>query len=372
MEPDVEAVEVAGDGSLEASAEEEARRTTKERLAAADSLRRWIDEEQPENKAILERLETDIRADVRLNEWGAFALEDLLRPPLVNLREISWFRWASRITLIRNIALFVPVLLTWTAIERAASAYANAGSAKTFLKVWQDDVEPLPPPFSLLGSLTLGHVALLDAIVIGLLIILTVVAHMFESHAEVAAENLDREKDKQFREVMVDVGLFLHGFRQITPAALKGGLADAVNQLVVATTAIRDATEGLENVSQSAATTLEEFAKMSAREFAPAAERLAVMVKTLEDTTVAHERMSELVAALQSKLADTLASMESNVTNMTDSVVSKLEETVRQTEVAFANTVLVLERLGTNLQGAASSTSAAIEAIAVRRRDLEG
>jgi hypothetical protein len=53
----------------------------RDRLGAADALRKWIDERSPANAHILEQLESDLRENQRLNEWGQFALEDLLRPP---------------------------------------------------------------------------------------------------------------------------------------------------------------------------------------------------------------------------------------------------------------------------------------------------
>ena len=55
--------------------------TERERVAAADSLRRWISDAEPSNKAILERLEQDIRSDNHMDRWAAIGLEDLIRPP---------------------------------------------------------------------------------------------------------------------------------------------------------------------------------------------------------------------------------------------------------------------------------------------------
>ena len=67
-----------------------------ERLAAADALKTWIEQREPENRHILEKLESDLRQDRRLNEWGQFALEDLLRPPRRDLSQILLYDGVSR------------------------------------------------------------------------------------------------------------------------------------------------------------------------------------------------------------------------------------------------------------------------------------
>jgi hypothetical protein len=63
------------------ASEEATSASESERLETAKKLRDWIDRSKPENHLILDRLEHDIREDVRLENWSAFALEDLMRPP---------------------------------------------------------------------------------------------------------------------------------------------------------------------------------------------------------------------------------------------------------------------------------------------------
>jgi hypothetical protein len=364
VEPEVEDVEdeeelSSFESELDMSPEEAARASEKERLAAADALKKWMDEEGSSirNREILDRLHKDIRANRKMNEWGSFPLDDLLRPPMRDFTTLSKAKWANGVTLLRNLFLFVPVLITWIAIDRAASAYDKSKNVdETFLQVW-----------SKLEYFSLQRVALYDAAIIGLLIVLTAISHWLDGLAEKQARVLDESADARFRTMMVNVGLYLHGFRQITPSALKGGLADAVNQLKAATDEMKDAAVGMNVVADKAASTLSEFATMSAREFTPAAERLAVLVGTLESAATAHSDMGELVKVFQSQLSGTIGSLEGNLKSMTKDIVDKLNENARSLEVALVQAGNKIDAIGTNLQGAAASTSAAMESMAIRR-----
>jgi len=347
------------DYAIELTPEEAARASDKERLAAALALKTWMDDEGPSirNREILERLHTDIRANRKMNEWGSFPLDDLLRPPMRDFTTESIAKIADYVTLFRNLFLFVPVLVTWIAIDRAAGKY-DTGGFPTFLSAWKN-----------VEHFSLQDVALYDASIIGLLIVLTFISHVMDRRAEKQARSKDEASDVKFRTMMVNVGLYLHGFRQITPSALKGGLADAVNQLKAATDEMKDAAVGMNVVADKAASTLMEFATMSAKEFTPAAERLAVLVGTLETAATSHTDMGDLVKVFQAQLSGTIGSLEGSLKSMTKDVVDKLNENARSLEVALVQAGNKIDAIGSNLQGAAATTSAAMESMAIRRSE---
>lgn len=342
---------------------EAARATERERLVAAEALKSWMEEEGESirNREILEQLHGDIRANRKMNEWGSFPLDDLLRPPMRDFTTLPSAKMAKFVEVLRNLLLFVPVMVTWIAIDRASEEYTQAGNgARTFLQAWNE------------SSLPLKSVAFIDALLIGILIVMTLLSHLLDARAESKARTLDEESDVRFRTMMVKVGLYLHGFRQITPSALKGGLADAVNQLKAATDEMKDAAVGMNVVADKAAGTLADFAAMSAKEFTPAAERLAVLVETLETATTAHTDMGDLVKVFQQQLSGTIGTLESSLQTMTRDIVGKLNDNAVQLEVALVQAGNKLDSIGSNLQGAAATTSAVMEAMAVRRSGSSG
>lgn len=360
-EDDVEDITV--DPEVELTPEEAARASDRERIGAAKALKSWMDEEGENirNREILEQLHSDISANRKMNEWGSFPLDDLLRPPMRDFATLGAAKVANFVTVLRNLLLFVPVMVTWYAIEQASKSYVKvSGSGQTFLQSWNEI------------TWSLQRVAFTDALIIAILITLTLASHLLDARAEDQARSLDEKSDARFRTMMVKVGLYLHGFRQITPSALKGGLADAVNQLKAATDEMKDAAVGMNVVADKAAGTLSEFAAMSAKEFAPAAERLTVLVSTLETAASSHVDMGDLVKVFQAQLSGTIGSLEGSLQSMTRDIVDKLNDNARSLEVALVQAGNKIEVIGTNLQGVAATTSAAMEAMAVRRSDTKG
>lgn len=340
--------------------------TERERIAAADSLSRWITQSKPSNKAILERLEQDIRSDNQMDRWAAFALEDLIRPPYAVASETRASRWARNLELVRNALLFMPVLITWMAIDFAASAYSrylvgeqSAAEKKSFLQIWLD---------SSYTNLTLQKVALFDAVIIATLVVLTLIAHVFDQKAEKISRETDLSNDLELRNVMVDVGLFLHGFRQITPSQLKSGLSEAVNSLARATESIRDTSSGLKDVADSAHITLAKFADLSTRELEPAAKRIDLIVGSLGVAVDAHAGMGDMVRNLQRDLGQSLEVITKKMDLLGSVLDARLTDNTEKLEVAMRSIIQETNEVAQKLASASSAAHEVVELMRERAR----
>jgi hypothetical protein len=357
-------IEAEEDDSIDEvfATEDELSASESERLDTAKKLRDWIDRSKPENHLILDRLEHDIREDVRLENWSAFALEDLMRPPRYSEVNSRWSKIGDYVVLVRNTLLFIPVLITWYALSGASGSYNSyleqtkdsiitgsnsSGSPDTFLQLWSKQ--------SIVGYWTLEHVAFWDAVVILLLVALTVTEWYFRRQAKLAAANADRINDLEFRNVLVDVGLLLHGFRQITPTALTGSLAEAVNRLAKATTAIKDATVDMKHLSTAADTTLKRFADLSTHELEPATKRLDSIVSSLGVAVDAHKSMGELVRNLQSDLGESLGVITSRLDALGNNLDTRLSNQTEKLEFALRGITSESEAVGKRLTAAAAA-----------------
>ena len=318
----------------------------RDRLGAADALRKWIDERSPANAHILEQLEGDLRENRRLNEWGQFALEDLLRPPRRDASRFIAHKVAAVVTFFRNLVLFVPVAVTWLAIERAAVKFAGKlelGVNTTFLEVWLKEAD-----------LTLAETAAIDAGLIGLLIVLTLVAQSFEVVADRSARQADESDERDFQSVLVNVGLFLHGFRSITPSALKSGLAEAVDNL-------RKSSEQLAAVSEKATDTLSMFAQVSVNQLEPAVRRIDAIVSALGGAAASHEQMTKLVSGLQAHLGESLSLLTNRIDDLGDRLKGSLSENNALLESSLRGLLQEIDAVGRNLnQVAATAREVAI------------
>ena len=319
----------------------------RDRLGAADALRKWIVERSPTNAHILEQLESDLRKNQRLNEWGQFALEDLLRPPRRDASRFIAHKVAAIVTFFRNLVLFIPVAVTWVAIERAAVKFSDKlelGINTTFLEVWlNDDI-----------FLTLATTAAIDAGLIGLLIVLTLGAQSFEVVADRSARQADESDERDFQSVLVNVGLFLHGFRSITPSALKSGLAEAVDNL-------RKSSEQLAAVSEKATDTLSMFAQVSVNQLEPAVRRIDAIVSALGGAATSHEQMTKLVSGLQSHLGESLSLLTIRIDDLGDKLKGSLSENNALLESSLRGLLQEIDAVGRNLnQVAATAREVAI------------
>jgi len=311
----------------------------RDRLGAADALKKWIDERSPANAHILGQLEGDLRKNQRLNEWGQFALEDLLRPPRRDASRSIAHKAAAAITFSRNLLLFVPVAVTWFAIERAAKAYSGKlklGIETTFLQVWLHD-----------AYLKLDVTALIDAVIIGFLIFLTLFAQLFEVVADRRARQADESNERDFQSVLVSVGLFLHGFRSITPSALKSGLAEAVDNL-------RKSSEQLAAVSEKATDTLSQFAQVSVNQLEPAVRRIDAIVAALGGAATSHEQMTKLVSGLQAHLGESLSLLTIRIDDLGDKLKGSLSENNALLEKSLRGLLQEIDAVGHNLNRVAA------------------
>jgi len=311
-----------------------------ERLQAADALKTWVAERQPANAHILEQLEGDLRANRRLNEWGQFALEDLLRPPRRDSSKYLFHKLAYIITFVRNIVLFIPVGVTWFAIERAAVEYNNNLALKietSFLQVWLKD-----------APLTLAETAFFDAGLITLLILLTIAAQVFEALADGQARRADKKDESDFQVVLVRVGLFLHGFRAITPSQLKSGLAEAVDNL-------RKSSEQLAVVAEKATDTLTQFAQVSTAQLEPAARRIDSIVAALGGAAASHEQMATMVRTLQDNLGQSLSVLTNRIDDFGATLQKTLSENNQLLEASMRGLNTELQDVARDLKGTSAS-----------------
>ncbi|HET7093242.1 MAG TPA: hypothetical protein VFI22_07190 [Thermomicrobiales bacterium] len=123
---------------------------------------------------------------------------------------------------VRNVLVLVPILLTWFALAEASRAYASFIAKnpddvrKPFLLLWETgfggEIGPLAPTFS--------RVALFDAVLIGLIIVLTFYAH---GRREARDDKIDEAAggyQTDLDNVLAEASIVLAGDRGSRPALL--------------------------------------------------------------------------------------------------------------------------------------------------------
>lgn len=148
------------------------------------------------------------------------------------------------LTIIRNVLVFAPVALTWLAVSKATTAFAeytkaNQDAVVNFLEFWQDG-------YGVLGSeWTIGHVGLLDFYLIAVVIALTLItALMTDRHQREQRTHVAKLEDKR-----LVLGLKLHSYlysqRKVTPETVNARVAASVKNLQTTSKSMAQASKDL-------------------------------------------------------------------------------------------------------------------------------
>lgn len=304
--------------------------------SAMQLLHDWAEEIDELDDPYVKGLTTAVGRRDDLSVWASLDPLELL--PVSKSK--SWSRLgqiSNVISAIRNILVFVPVLLTWYAIGKALDAfgtftqiYANEKPGESrefsFIGFWQNPTDyaskyltkagQVGKDWQLSESLWIGEVARLDALIIFLIILLTAVSGALtwfsENRESIALEKSDRKRV----EVGLAIASSLHGKRQANPESISEALAEALNDL---TQAARDVNETASRLEQ---------ASMGVESLTPRIEILNSHTEQLvsQTATSVSKAVSDLVISVQ----NLNSSVGGNVTALFTEAANTLEEVSKQ------------------------------------------
>jgi len=304
--------------------------------SAMQLLHDWAEEIDELDDPYIKGLTTAVGRRDDLSVWASLDPLELL--PVSKSK--SWSRLgqiSNVISAIRNILVFVPVLLTWYAIGKALDAfgtftqiYANEKPGESrefsFIGFWQNPTDyaskyltkagQVGKDWQLSESLWIGEVARLDALIIFLIILLTAVSGALtwfsENRESIALEKSDRKRV----EVGLAIASSLHGKRQANPESISEALAEALNDL---TQAARDVNETASRLEQ---------ASMGVESLTPRIEILNSHTEQLvsQTATSVSKAVSDLVISVQ----NLNSSVGGNVTALFTEAANTLEEVSKQ------------------------------------------
>ena len=220
--------------------------------STAVAVKRWADDNDVASDPYVTELTDDLSNRRRLTYWAS--LDPLDHLPTPQPKAGARLRTAARIVLLfRNVGVFVPVALTWLAINKATDAFGKFvdGVANTesevevnFLQFWQSG----GPGGEFLGSSwRIQHIAFLDALIIAIIILLTLVAGALDGQANVRVARRQLRSDSERTAIALTIGKALHGNRSASPESIGEALALALTDLSEAARNVATATARLED-----------------------------------------------------------------------------------------------------------------------------
>jgi hypothetical protein len=161
--------------------------------------------------------------------WASLDPTEMLPAPVIQSGRLL-SRIARVLTVIRNVLVFVPVALTWLAIQKATEAFGfwsneNPGVEINFIQFWQNGYNILDDKYRI------QNIAKFDFILIALIVVATLVASLLESRASATARVQEKSADRERLFVGLKIAEALQGNKTASPESITESLAFALNDL---------------------------------------------------------------------------------------------------------------------------------------------
>jgi hypothetical protein len=296
---------------------------TTQGVKLAQLIRDWLtSSRQGEPQGELLNFISDIQSANNVGVWAGVDYERILpfKAPLP--KAIRY------LAILRNSLIFLPIVITWVALEQAASSWSSAGSdGGNFLQHWQ----------GLESVFSLRYVAWFDAAIIGFLIVLTVITGFLEE------SNKGRTAlELQYQGLMIALERELSGYRYLSLQDINTVANDTLNSLRSATGLMETASDALAESSVQAHDAIVGANDVVHNTFAPTVQRLDAVISGLSNAAAVHGQMADLVKTVQSDFATQMATLRQGVIDVLAAVDTRSSQILQNIDgqvMAAANTL---------------------------------
>lgn len=193
-------------------------------------IKAWAVTNHSQDDALVTALVADLESGQDLDAWASLDSLEIL-PAVEYKAGDKQLRLTNMIAIARNILVFVPVALTWIAVSKATTAFeqyttANPNAVVNFLEFWQNGYGILSKDW------TIGHIALLDGGIIGVVIALSMAVSFLELRHKRSMRTTVAVLDKERLALALKIFKYLHSHKAATPAVVNAGIAGSVRNLL--------------------------------------------------------------------------------------------------------------------------------------------
>jgi prefoldin subunit 5 len=211
------------------------------------------------------------------------------------------------LAILRNSLVFLPIVVTWVALENAAGSWQD----DNFLKHWQN----------MGGLLSLKSVAWFDAAIIFGLIVLTIITGFLEES--------DKGRlflEEQYQGLIIALERDLSGYRYLSLSDINNAASDTLNSLHGATQLVQSAAQSFADSSKQAHDAIVGANDVVHRTFGPAVQRLDDTIDGLKAAVGVHQDMAALVTQVQADFATQMAALRQGVIDVLVSVETRTSQ----------------------------------------------
>lgn len=214
----------------------------------SENLRIWSTVRKVDGDPYVAQLREDLATGENLDYWASTDPSAMLPMPIKE-QVVKYEIIARLISLVRNVLIFLPVALTWYAIGQATIAFQiYVGSSGTttanFLDFWQNGYGILDDKWRI------GEIAVLDFYIVMAVIVISLVAGVFQAMATRADAMLEATYEEERMELALQISRGLAPYRT---SAGPGDLNGLLRDLTSAGKYLADTARRLERASASLA-----------------------------------------------------------------------------------------------------------------------
>ena len=212
-------------------------------LELIEEIQSWASKNGASSDAVITELVSDLQEMTDLDAWATLPTIELL--PAINTPKADRkINLANRIAIVRNVLVFVPVALTWLAVKEATEGFAkyteaNPGAVVNFLEFWQNGYGVLSSDW------TIGHVAFLDAAIIGVVILLSLTVSFLEIQHKKITKTFVTELENERLALGIKIHKYLHTKRVSTPEVVNANVTNSTRNLLATSKELAKVTKDL-------------------------------------------------------------------------------------------------------------------------------
>lgn len=257
------------------------------------------------------------------------------------------------VVLIRNALVFLPIVLTWLALRSASSRFAryvgelrDAGStnAANFLEYWE----------SLSGWHRLSTVALIDAVLIFALILLTA----YIGYQDVGNSRMKR-LEHQHSDMIIKLERSLAGYRHLTIAEINEVVQGSIKSLRSASKNVEKAAKELQASGEGATSAVTAIQVTTSASFEPLLAKIDTTIDTLKAGADGHAKMTEFMDQQRQRMIDELDATRAGLAAVVQRVEAEATRILalvdHRLQDAANGIALVSQQAGTQLAGSLAS-----------------
>jgi hypothetical protein len=295
----------------------------------------WANQNYVQSDTMVLSLASDFQQEENLHIWASMDPFDFLPNP-DSFSGNNLLKWAKNLANIRNVAVFVPVAITWEAVSKATAAFANfveSNNATTvnFLEFWQNGYNILPKFW------TISQVARLDFLIVFAIIIFSLIS----TYTHARGSSLNRSHAQQIENERLEMALvlkmYLYSLREIDKNNVKEGITSSVSSLLSATSSLSKGAKQLSSIVNELGArvpVVNEFGIQMAKE-------TDKMVKQVGHLTVA---LSQINNSITGELHEAVTAATFGLDLANDELTNSTES-IRKNSAAAANEIRSLQRV---------------------------